>query len=62
MYFVANKGVSIHYARFSYSNTTTLYMVDGDLDRHRKGLTLQELGIETSTFATKITDKTTRDV
>lgn len=37
------------------------YMVDGDLDRNREGLTLQEWGIETSTFATKITDKATRD-
>ena len=37
------------------------YMVDGDLDRNHKGLTLHEWEIETSTFATKITDKATRD-
>ena len=36
-------------------------MVDGDLGRKRKGFTLQEWGIEISTFATKITDKATRD-
>jgi len=41
MYFVANKGVSIHYARF-FIQILPPYMVDGDLDRNRKGLTLQE--------------------
>ncbi len=36
-------------------------MVDGDWDRNHKSSTLQEWGIETSTFATEITEKTIRD-